>query len=337
MTIQPLTSRPREISVTEVIEPAYERVKQMLFRPFDLTKWIVIGFCAWLAGLGEYGGRGGFSNYGNNSFNSNNGQSVERFREFYHKVSDYVMSNLGWIIPLFIFVVLLGLGIWLLVLWVSSRGKFMFLHCVALDKAEVDVPWHKYANEANSLFWFRLVLGVAAILLILPTMVFMAASIVRMILQEEPDIAAVMLCIGLGLVLLLLYIVFAIIHKFMVDFVVPIMYLRNGTCLTAWREFLGLLSAHPGQFALYILFQIVISIAIAAIIIMAVLITCCIAACFLALPFVGTVLLLPILIFKRAYALYYLAQYGSEYDVFPKQPPPPTAPSQPLPFASPAR
>jgi hypothetical protein len=46
MTIQPLSSRPREISVTEIIEPAYERVKLILFRPFDLTKWIVIGFCA---------------------------------------------------------------------------------------------------------------------------------------------------------------------------------------------------------------------------------------------------------------------------------------------------
>ena len=28
----------------------------------------------------------------------------------------------------------------------------MFLHCVALDKAEVAEPWHKLPNEANSLF-----------------------------------------------------------------------------------------------------------------------------------------------------------------------------------------
>jgi hypothetical protein len=63
---------------------------------------------------------------------------------------------------------------------------------------------------------------------------------------------------------------------------------------------------------------------IGAMVIAAVLVTCCIAACFLALPFIGTVLLLPVLIFKRSYSLYYLAQYGPEYDVFPK--PAPMAP-----------
>jgi hypothetical protein len=33
------------------------------------------------------------------------------------------------------------------------------------------------------------------------------------------------------------------------------------------------------------------------------------------IPYVGTVALLPILAFKRAYSLYYLAQFGSKYDV----------------------
>jgi len=34
----------------------------------------------------------------------------------------------------------------------------------------------------------------------------------------------------------------------------------------------------------------------------------------------GTVLLLPVLVFKRAYPLYFLAQFGPEYDVFPPRP-----------------
>ncbi|GEM_PF-2401405 len=37
--------------------------------------------------------------------------------------------------------------------------------------------------------------------------------------------------------------------------------------------------------------------------------------CLLAIPFLGTVLLLPILVFERAYSIHYLAQYGSGYDV----------------------
>jgi hypothetical protein len=34
------------------------------------------------------------------------------------------------------------------------------------------------------------------------------------------------------------------------------------------------------------------------------------------IPFLGTVLLLPVHVFRRAYSLHYLAQYGEEYDVF---------------------
>ena len=246
MTIQPLSSRPREISVTEIIEPAFERVKLILFRPFDLTKWIVIGFCAWLAGLGESGG-GGINSYANNSYNNHNGQPAEQFRQFYHKSSDYILANLGWIIPVAIFGFFILLAIWLLILWLSSRGKFMFIHCVALDKAEVDTPWHKYADPANSLFWFRLVLGLAGMFLTLPLLVFIAISIIRMVLQGEPDFAGMVLSVGLGLVLVFFSIVFALIHKFMMDFVVPIMYLRGGTCVAGWREFWGLLSTHPGN------------------------------------------------------------------------------------------
>jgi hypothetical protein len=44
--------------------------------------------------------------------------------------------------------------------------------------------------------------------------------------------------------------------------------------------------------------------------------TCCCLACILAIPVVGTVAVLPLLVFKRAYSLYYLRQYGMHLDVF---------------------
>jgi hypothetical protein len=68
---------------------------------------------------------------------------------------------------------------------------------------------------------------------------------------------------------------------------------------------------------LYILFQIVIAIALGMLVLAAMLVTCCIAGCVMAIPYVGTVLLLPLTTFKRAYSLYYFAQYGPAYNVFP--------------------
>ena len=82
---------------------------------------------------------------------------------------------------------------------------------------------------------------------------------------------------------------------------------------------------------LYLLFQIVLTMAMGALIVMAVLLTCCIAGCLMLLPYLGTVLLLPVLVFKRAYSLYFFAQFGPEYDVFPALVPPAAAPAPGLP------
>jgi hypothetical protein len=103
------------------------------------------------------------------------------------------------------------------------------------------------------------------------------------------------------------------------------MSLRGKTCLGGWAEIRPLLTAHLGSFVLYFLFQIVLALAIVMLVLVVVLITCCIAGCLLILPYLGTVALLPVLVFKRAYSLHYFAQYGAEYDVFLRPAPPPLA------------
>jgi hypothetical protein len=327
--IGPISSRASEPSVTEPMEPAYERVKLILFKPFDLNKWIIVGFCAWLAGLGESGG--GMSGF-NGSSPSSGRQArapADQIRQFYHQASDYFLANLYWIIPLSILVVLGLLALWLLVIWLSSRGKFMFLHSVAGDKSEVVAPWHKFAGPANSLFWFRVISGFVGMVFLLPLLGFLAIAILGMVLRGEPDIGRVLLAAGMATALFFVALVFGVIRKFTTDFVVPIQFLRNGKCLAAWGEFWKLLAANPGKFTVYILFQVVLSVAIGILIVTAILVTCCIAGCLLALPFLGTVLLLPVLIFQRAYPLYYLAQYGPQYDVFPPAPVPTGLPSSP--------
>jgi hypothetical protein len=111
-------------------------------------------------------------------------------------------------------------------------------------------------------------------------------------------------------------IAFAVAQKFTKDFVVPIMFLRSTSCLAAWREFLRLLSARKGVFTLYILFQIVIKMAVWTIIFAAGVMTCCTVWCFLAIPYIGTVVKLPVLVFTRAYPLCFLSQFGPEFDCF---------------------
>lgn len=326
MPIEPVSNRPAEISVAEPITPAYERVKQMLFNPFDISKWFTIGFCAWLAFLGEAGGGFHGSYNGGSSSTNRSVHPAEEFRHFLDQAHSYILLNLFWIIPLAAALVLVGLALWILFLWLGSRGKFMFLHCVVFDKAEVKVPWDEYAVQAQSLFWFRLILSLSTTILALPLFVIIAVIGLGMFLHDDWKFTAIMMCVGLGLLFIFMCFVFGIINKFLNDFVIPIQFLRRGSCMAAWREFYGLLTGHFWKFVVYLLFQIVLSMAIGALVLVAVLITCCIAGCLMLIPYIGTVLLLPVLIFKRAYPLYYLAQYGPQYDVFPKVEAPTTPP-----------
>jgi len=77
---------------------------------------------------------------------------------------------------------------------------------------------------------------------------------------------------------------------------------------------------------LYFLFQILLAMGIGAILLVVILLTCCIAGCLMLIPYIGTVLILPILTFQRAYSAFYLAQFGPDFDVFPEPLPPLTGP-----------
>jgi len=303
--------RPPTVSVIEPISPAFEKVKTILFSPFDLRKWFVIGFCAWLAYLGKGGG-------GGNGGGGGRGGRAPNIHEGIGQAKVFVLENLAWIIPVALIGVALIIVLWLVFTWLSSRGRFMFLHCVAQNKAEVKVPWTKFQQHANSLFLFRIVLGLIGFAAIGMPLLLAGGIIAIMIAGNIPDIAGVFGIVMIVLMIVAIAIVFTVIGKFTTDFVVPIMFLRTTSCIAGWREFLTILSANKARFVLYILFQIVIALVIFSIISMGF----CIGLCFccvsllLLVPYIRTVILLPVLVFKRAYSLLYLGQFGPEFDVF---------------------
>jgi hypothetical protein len=319
---------PAQVSVVAPIQPAIERTRRLLFQPFSLARWLTIGFCAWLARLGEVG----FSGFNGRLFAPRDLQ-VPDFSgrhgasESWQQVRHELLGNLHWIVPLAAAVACLVVALWLLVVWLGSRGEFMFLHCVALDRAEVAVPWRRYAREAWSLFLFRLALGLiaaVAVLLLLAAAVVLAVPIFE---QGDASPGGCLPLIAVGLGLLVVGFGFLVAAKLTQDLVVPIMFLRGGSPRQAWSELLGLFAGRLHLLILYLLFQIVLAMGIGAAVIAAVIATCCLAGCLLVLPYLGTVALLPILAFQRAYSVYYLGQLGAEYDLFRTAAPPAVSPA----------
>ncbi len=319
-----MTAQPRQMSVTQPVGQALDRVKKVLFQPFDIGRWLVIGFCAWLACLGEGGGFPGGFNY---NFGGHNGRGWHSIRNAFEQAREYVTHNIAWIVPLAIVLILVSLAIWLVVMWVSSRGRFMFLHCVALNAAEVQVPWVRFAPEANSLFLFRLVISMTGLAVMLPLVGGLLLVTIRMAYHEAVSPGGLLLAVALVFAMTAAGIVFWIIGRLTRDFVVPLQFLRHSRCLDAWRELRVLSRGNIGNLVLYLLFRIVLAICIITVVVVVVVVTCCIAGCLFALPYLGTVFLLPILVFERAYSLHYLAQFGPDYNVFTV--PAPGAPGMP--------
>lgn len=334
-----MTPQETQISVIDPISPAIERIQTILFRPFNIKKWFVIGFCAWLAFLGSGGGGGGGG--GHTNFPSEQQWDEPRIQEALQHAKEVTLDNLYWILPLVIIGVLLIIALIVLLTWLSSRGHFMFLHCVALNKAEIKVPWRKFKKQGNSLFLFRIVVGLISFaVMMLLIAVLIVIGVLLFAGGGNPNPLGILLMILLAICLIIpTFIIFALIDKFTRDFVVPIMFLRQGACMTAWREFWLLLTGNKGKFTIYILFQIVIALAVGIIgasvaclfCVLLACVTCFIACCFMAIPpfsigfgYIITVLLLPLSVFGRSYSLLYLRQYGPSFDAFGPEPEPAT-------------
>ena len=222
------------ISVIDPISPAIQRVKVVLFKPFDLGRWFTIGFCAWLAYLGKGGGGGG---------GGGRIPTKQDHAGFQH-AKDFIIDNLHWFIPAAIIGVMLMIVIWLVITWLSSRGKFMFLHCVATNKSEVKVPWHKFRKHANSLFLFRIVLCIISLFAVAVPVLGIVFFIIMMVTGTVPGVASIPGIIIFGLITLALSVTLFLVKKFTFDFVVPIMFLRMASCIAGWREFLTILSVN---------------------------------------------------------------------------------------------
>jgi hypothetical protein len=303
--------RPPRISVLDPIEQAIGQVRQMLFTPFDLSKWFIIGFCAWLAYLGQGGGP---------NFNFRLPDGRHPFGpdgpEF-SAIRESIISNLPWVLIGAAIIIPIIIIISLVLCWLQSRGQFMFVHCVAGNVAEVVIPWKKFSRHGNSLFIFRIVLTIISIpIILIPVAIGIFSGIA--LSQTGFCAAGVVGIVSAVLLMTIIITVFALTYKFTDDFVVPIMFLQTSSVVAGWRMFLTILGVNKARFALYILFQIVISMVIGVIILMICLVGCCFccASILLLIPYIGTVILLPLFAFKRAYSLFYLRQFGHQFDVF---------------------
>lgn len=329
---EPTAAPPRgPIRYFAPLERAWHRMVAQLFRPFDVGRWIVLGFSCWLARFIQGGGGGpGFnipSGGGNWSTEDADAAGLAdladradltdlpRFLDRFDPADLVLPGFLGCLIVGVLLVILVLIP---LLIWLGSRGQFLFLDNVVHGRAEIKRPWKEYRREGNSLFLFQLaLLGIGLVSLVvvmLPGILFLIAATRD---AGEPSGGAIVAAV-LALVLpLLAWMVVAVyVGFFLLAFVVPIMHRERLTTVAAWRLFLPLFRAEWPHFLLVGLFVLALHVFLTILTLVVGIATCCIFFIVLIIPFVGTVALLPVWVTLRAYTLEFLAQFSPRFDLF---------------------
>jgi hypothetical protein len=310
-------------SKIEIFKPfgeAFELMKKILFQPFDLKKWLVIGFAAWLASLG--GGGGSFN------YQPDSGEELKKVNDAISQIPHPIL------VAGIVLVIVLVLALIVVFAWLRARGGFMFIDCIVKNHGAIAEPWREFRKEGNSYFLFSLLvvfgLLIFAGLLLLPLLV---PAIQNDDFLRTHDVYLISALAAWILVMILFVLAWALITSFMM----PIMYRQRCHALPAFAIVTRLIAAHAGEILLYCLFWIVLALASALVGCIATCATCCIVA----IPYIGTVILLPVFVLLRTFSLLFLRQFGAEYDVWTTSMPPEFAPvllslpSAPPPASSP--
>ncbi|MCK5145642.1 hypothetical protein KAR48_02740 [bacterium] len=289
---------------------AVSRMKKILFKPFDLSLWLAVGLSSFIAGLTD--GKGGMRSLLKDRGHIDNTNDIF---EAPYIAWEWIQDNPGWTM-LIIFGVIFLIGLSVLLTWLSSRGKFLFVHNVVTGTGQISRPWADYKRQGNSLTLWRLIFGVV-------TIATMGLMIFQVFLASGATYHADLFeglgfftIFGFGLLFLAIIAMISGVSAILNNFIVPIMYHHNLTTNDAWRKFLPVLKDNIGHFILYLLFLLLLHIGVGILIVIAMLLTCCVGFLLLVIPYINAIALLPISVSFRAFSMEYLSQFAPDFNFF---------------------
>jgi len=301
------------ISYFEPLSRGISRMNKDLFHPFDLRRWFIVGFSAFLAALADTG----LSGPPISGIRRRPKGQLEDILYFPQKAWEWLGQNPGWAFAIafgLFFLVVIGI----VITWLSARGKFVFLDNIVRGQARVAAPWYEYRNEGNSFFWWNF-LWLIIFTAITLTYVFYCFVNLQALYESTRDgrtliLPAVLAGLGFFAISVLSTFVFVLFR----DFVVLIMYRDRISGWRAMEKLLPLFFSQLHYFIGYGLFRFCLMIVIIIGITMIGCVTCCVGFVILTIPYINAVALLPVSYAMRSFSLEFLEQFGPEYRIFPK-------------------
>ena len=282
----------RDTDLSVLIKKSFRRMRDSLFKPFVLKKWLYFMLIAFLSGNlggGCGNGRGSWGKTGKKAEAapthvgqtfSARGEVVDITPEDQDApagldafIKDNPFKNWrewpSWVFVLVIMGGLLVLALLIFFSWVNARFQFVWLNAVVHDEAAIRKPFREYKEQGNSLFKFYVAYGLFL------TFVFavLAASVIGPLSVlgafDDPGRLApldyIKICALPALLFGLLNLAGLILIHFVNQFIVPIMAADRSLFTQGWRKFLDVYRKNTKDIWVYLLTSFGLSIASAVI------------------------------------------------------------------------
>jgi hypothetical protein len=238
----------RVLSAADAVSPAIQRTRDFLFRPFRWGTYLKLGLVAIIT-----------EGVGSNLRSSSHGNHPSGHIPMTHSPFDIAPV---WFVAIAA-AALLALIIAMFVLYLVTRLRFAFFHCLIRNTKEIGPGWWLYREQAARFFWMNVAVGFCYLLAMLLVLLPFARGFWRLF-QESQQTGHLDFGLLLSLVLPLIPIIILMvlagiaIDVILRDWMLPHYALEDAAAGEAWSGVWARITAEKKQFVAYALLRLVL-------------------------------------------------------------------------------
>ena len=240
------------LSAVDVVSPAFQRAKGLLFKPFRFAMWWRVAIISLLAG--EISGSGGGPANFQIPANTHGQQGGDHFL-----AQSFPPAQLALIVTVLVAAALL---LFILLILLNSVFRFLLFDVIVTGRYRIREGWRRWFSDGARFFWWQAGVSLAMMLALsllvgVPVLLAWRAGVFR-----QPGEHVALLVLGgmlLFVLLVLLFVTGALVAVFSKDFLVPVMALEKVGPIDGWRRLWPMLRAEGASYAAYIGMKIVLA------------------------------------------------------------------------------
>jgi hypothetical protein len=238
----------RAISAVDAVSPAIQRTRDFLFRPFTWGTFLKLGLVAIITeGLGS-----NFNSSG--STNRSSGRGIHMSSPFHVEPLQIAMA---------VAAVLLAMILSLWILYLITRLRFAYFHCLINNTKEIRPGWWLYREQATRFFWLNIGVGLCFLIVVLAIAFPFISGFVRLFHESQRggqfDWGLLLsLILPLIPIIILLALAGVLTDLILRDCMLPHYALEDANAGEAWSQVWHNIMAEKKQFFVYALLRVVL-------------------------------------------------------------------------------